>query len=141
MLERTRIMMVFVFLCVAALGSIFLVRQKNVLVLLGEQVWESPKLRPVVFNLTEFGGVGDCVTLNTKAFESAISVISKFRNKGGAQLNVPPGLWLTAPFNLTSHMTLFLAHGAVIHGVQVLFFFLLFLYYLFCVRFVCRVNT
>ncbi|RHN73677.1 putative pectin lyase [Medicago truncatula] len=68
-LERRRIMMVFVFLCVAALGSIFLARQRNVLVLRGEQVWESPKLRPVVFNLTDFDGVGDGVTLNTKALE------------------------------------------------------------------------
>ncbi|CAK8532064.1 unnamed protein product [Lathyrus sativus] len=112
----------FVFLCVAALGSVFLVWQKNVingfLVLGGERVWESPKLRPVVFNLTDFGGVGDGVTLNTQAFERAVSVVSKFGDKGGAQLNVPPGFWLTAPFNLTSHMTLFLAQGAVILGIQ-----------------------
>lgn len=119
----------FVFLIVAALGSVFLVWQKNAingfLVLGGEMVWEAPKLRPVVFNLTEFGGVGDGVTLNTQAFERAVSVVSKFGDKGGAQLNVPPGLWLTAPFNLTSHITLFLAHDAVILGIQVLFFFFL----------------
>lgn len=91
----------------------------------GVPVWESPKLRPVVFDLIDFGGVGDGVTLNTKAFESAISVISKFGNKGGAQLNVPPGLWLTSPFNLTSHITLFLAQDAVILGIQVAFILLL----------------
>jgi len=37
-----------------------------------------PKMRPVAFNLTDFGGVGDGVTLNTEAFERAISAISKF---------------------------------------------------------------
>ena len=78
-----------------------------------------PKLRPVVFCLTEFGGVGDGVTLNTEAFERGVRAISKLGNQGGGQLNVPPGRWLTAPFNLTSHMTLFLAHDAVILGIQV----------------------
>ncbi|KAG1342606.1 hypothetical protein COCNU_05G008350 [Cocos nucifera] len=78
----------------------------------------SPMLRPVVFNLTDFGGVGDGVTLNTLAFERAVEAISKFSKRGGGQLNVQRGVWLTAPFNLTSHMTLFLAEGAVILGIE-----------------------
>lgn len=77
-----------------------------------------PKLRPVAFNLTDFGAVGDGVTVNTVAFERAMMAISKLRKKGGGQLNVPPGNWLTAPFNLTSHMTLFLAEGAEILGIN-----------------------
>ncbi|KAM0952490.1 putative glycoside hydrolase, family 28, pectin lyase/virulence factor [Dioscorea sansibarensis] len=77
-----------------------------------------PKLRPLAFNLTDFGGVGDGVTLNTEAFERAVAFISKLRRKGGGQLNVQAGVWLTAPFNLTSHMTLFLSEGAVILGIQ-----------------------
>lgn len=78
-----------------------------------------PKLRPVVFSLTEFGGIGDGVSLNTKAFERGVFAISKLANKGGGQLNVPSGKWLTAPFNLTSHMTLFLDQDAVILGIDV----------------------
>lgn len=81
-----------------------------------------PKLRPTAFNLTDFGGVGDGVTLNTAAFERAVLAISKLGKKGGGQLNVPPGYWLTAPFNLTSHMTLFLAESAVILGIDVSIF-------------------
>ncbi|KAK8931375.1 putative polygalacturonase [Platanthera zijinensis] len=77
-----------------------------------------PTLRPVAFNLTAFGGVGDGVTMNTEAFNRAVAAISKFQKMGGAQLNVQPGRWLTAPFNLTSHMTLFLAEGAVILGAE-----------------------
>ncbi|PKU59922.1 putative polygalacturonase [Dendrobium catenatum] len=77
-----------------------------------------PKLRPMVLNLSDFGAVGDGQTLNTKAFESAVAAISRLRGKGGGQLNVPAGRWLTAPFNLTSHMTLFLAEGAIILGIQ-----------------------
>nr|GLL21425.1 probable polygalacturonase [Ipomoea trifida] len=74
-----------------------------------------PKLRSPVFNLSDFGAVGDGVTLNTKAFERAISEI---RKRGGGQLNVQPGRWLTAPFNLTSHMTMFLAENAEILGID-----------------------
>lgn len=76
----------------------------------------------MTFNLTDFGGVGDGVTLNTEAFQRAILAISKLGKKGGGQLNVPAGRWLTAPFNLTSHMTLFLAEDAVILGIDVSLF-------------------
>lgn len=75
-------------------------------------------LRPVAFNLTDFGGVGDGRTINTQAFERAIEAVARLRERGGGQLNVPAGRFLTAPFNLTSHMTLFLAEGAEILGIQ-----------------------
>ena len=35
---------------------------------------------------------------------------------GKGTLFVPPGTWMTGPFNLTSNMTLFLANGATIQG-------------------------
>lgn len=69
--------------------------------------------------LTDFGGVGDGITSNTKAFQSAISKLSQYASDGGAMLVVPPGKWLTGPFNLTSHFTLFLDFGAVILASQV----------------------
>jgi len=69
--------------------------------------------------LTDFGGVGDGKTSNTKAFKTAITNLSQYANDGGAQLIVPPGKWLTGSFNLTSHFTLFLQKGAVILGSQV----------------------
>lgn len=75
-----------------------------------------PKLRSFVLDLRDFGAVGDGYTLNTAAFQEAIKEIKR---RGGGQLNVPPGNWLTAPFNLTSHMTLFLAQFSVILGVDV----------------------
>ncbi|CAI9270668.1 unnamed protein product [Lactuca saligna] len=37
--------------------------------------------RPFSFNLTDFGAVGDGITLNTKAFEDAVSTISKLRKR------------------------------------------------------------
>lgn len=111
-------------LWIAAFASVFL-WQRNIaggfLVYGGIPARPMPMLRPMAFNLTDFGGVGDGVTLNTEAFKRAVSAVSKFGKKGGAQLNVPPGRWLTAPFNLTSHMTLFLAEDAVILGIDVSF--------------------
>ncbi|PKA66681.1 putative polygalacturonase [Apostasia shenzhenica] len=68
--------------------------------------------------LTEFGGVGDGRTLNTKAFREAVYRIEHIHHPGGTLLYVPAGVWLTGAFNLTSHMTLFLAKGAVIRATQ-----------------------
>lgn len=74
--------------------------------------------RPHSVSILEFGAVGDGKTLNTVAFDNAIFYLKSFADKGGAQLYVPPGRWLTGSFNLTSHLTLFLERGAVILGSQ-----------------------
>jgi polygalacturonase len=70
-------------------------------------------------SVASFGGVGDGRTLNTQAFAAAVARIQRRRAPGGALLYVPPGVWLTGPFSLASHMTLFLARGAVIRATQV----------------------
>lgn len=75
--------------------------------------------RAVEMSIVEFGGVGDGVTSNTAAFTAAMTEMKKFEKKGGAQLNVPKGKWVTGSFNLTSNFTLFLEDGAVIMGSQV----------------------
>ncbi|KAL5567913.1 hypothetical protein UlMin_024488 [Ulmus minor] len=68
--------------------------------------------------LTDFGGVGDGKTLNTKAFKDAIDHLSKLSSDGGAKLVVPPGKWLTGSFNLTSRFTLFLDKEATILATE-----------------------
>lgn len=74
-------------------------------------------------SIADFGGVGDGRTLNTKAFREAIYRIQHLRRRGGGTLlYVPPGVYLTGSFNLTSHMTLYLANGAVIKATQVIHF-------------------
>ncbi|KFK28938.1 hypothetical protein AALP_AA7G068200 [Arabis alpina] len=69
-------------------------------------------------SITDFGGVGDGKTVNTKAFRAAIYRIQHLKRRGGTVLYIPPGVFLTESFNLTSHMTLYLARGAVIRAVQ-----------------------
>ncbi|XP_010913831.1 probable polygalacturonase isoform X1 [Elaeis guineensis] len=75
------------------------------------------KERGTAMSVEDFGGVGDGRTLNTAAFEKAVAEIER-RGVAGGTLYVPPGVWLTGVFNLTSHMTLFLARGAVIKATQ-----------------------
>ncbi|KAF5455309.1 hypothetical protein F2P56_024903 [Juglans regia] len=74
--------------------------------------------RPHSVSILEFGAVGDGKTLNTVAFQNAIFYLKSFADKGGAQLYVPAGRWLTGSFNLTSHLTLFLERGATVLGSQ-----------------------
>uniref|UniRef100_A0A803LWH6 Uncharacterized protein n=1 Tax=Chenopodium quinoa TaxID=63459 RepID=A0A803LWH6_CHEQI len=69
-------------------------------------------------SITDFGGVGDGKTVNTKAFREAIYRIEHLGRIGGSLLYIPPGVYLTERFNLTSHMTLYLASGAVIKATQ-----------------------
>lgn len=80
---------------------------------------KSDPVRPHSVSITEFGAVGDGVTLNTKAFQNAIFYLHSFADKGGAQLFVPAGKWLTGSFSLISHLTLSLDEGAVILGSTV----------------------
>ncbi|XP_022736661.1 probable polygalacturonase isoform X2 [Durio zibethinus] len=69
-------------------------------------------------SLTDFGGVGDGVTSNTKAFQAAVDNLSQYASDGGSLLFVPPGKWLTGSFNLTSHFTLYLHKDASLLGSQ-----------------------
>jgi hypothetical protein len=78
-----------------------------------------PGSRPHSVTITEFGAVGDGRTLNTLPFQNAVFYARSFADKGGAQLYVPKGRWLTGSFNLTSHLTLFLEEEATIIGSKV----------------------
>lgn len=69
-------------------------------------------------SITDFGGVGDGKTTNTKAFRDAIDHLSQYESDGGGQLFVPGGKWLTGSFNLTSHFTLYLHKDAVLLASQ-----------------------
>nr|AVY91712.1 pectate lyase [Saccharum hybrid cultivar SP80-3280]AVY91719.1 polygalacturonase [Saccharum hybrid cultivar SP80-3280] len=78
----------------------------------------APPRRGARVSVASFGGAGDGRTLNTAAFARAVASIERRAAPGGAELYVPPGVWLTGPFNLTSRMTLFLARGAIIRATQ-----------------------
>jgi len=61
--------------------------------------------------LTDFGAVGDGITLNTDAFAQAINSLEQ---RGGGKLIVPDGIWFTGPIGLKSHIELHLSDNAII---------------------------
>lgn len=78
--------------------------------------FEMPLLKAPVFKknivkITDFGARGDGITLNTKAFEDAVSALSK---KGGGTVTVPEGIWLTGPIVLQSNINLHLEKNSMI---------------------------
>lgn len=69
-----------------------------------------PEIPKNTVTLADFGS-GDGQTLNTVAFEKALTALTK---KGGGMLLVPPGIWLTGPIRLRSNIDLHLERGALI---------------------------
>src|SRR6218665_3160105 len=63
------------------------------------------------YNFKDFGGVADGKTLNTKAFEKAITTIAA---NGGGRLIVPAGTWLTGPIELKSKIDFHVEEGAIV---------------------------
>ena len=72
----------------------------------------TPTKEPVV-SVLDHGAVGDGVTLNTKALQSAIDACPK----GGVVL-VPPGTFLSGALYLKSDMTLLIAKDGVLKGTS-----------------------
>ena len=70
----------------------------------------APVIPTNTVNLASFGR-GDGKTLNTAAFETALAALAE---KGGGQLVVPPGIWLTGPIKLRSNVELHVERGALI---------------------------
>ena len=78
--------------------------------------FEMPRIQVPQFpdnqvKITDFGGVGDGVTLNTEAFAKAMDALSE---KGGGVLDVPFGVWFTGPIVFKSNINLHLEEGALI---------------------------
>lgn len=78
--------------------------------------FDMPQIKIPVFpdnqvSITDFGGIGDGMALNTEAFAKAMDALSK---KGGGTLNVPFGVWLTGPIVFKSNINLHLEEGALV---------------------------
>ena len=69
------------------------------------------KSEPCALSVRDFGAVGDGVTEDTVAIQTAINCLPR-----GARLVFPEGKYLCAPLCLKSHITLELKSGAVILG-------------------------
>ncbi len=63
------------------------------------------------FPLPQYGGIPDGQTLNTAAFDKAITACSQ---DGGGRVVVPAGLWLTGPIVLQDNVNLHVQRGGTI---------------------------
>lgn len=78
--------------------------------------FEMPRLTRPSFpankvSIADFGGIGDGIVLNTESFAKAIDALAA---KGGGQLTVPPGVWLTGPIVFKSNINLHLEDKSII---------------------------
>jgi polygalacturonase len=64
-------------------------------------------------SITDFGAVGDAVTLNTKSIQAAVDRLAA---DGGGTVYFPPGRFLSGTIYLKSHVQLHLESGAVLLG-------------------------
>ena len=70
-----------------------------------------PKIPNRSVMLTDFGGKGDGITLNTASFATAIEHLS---SNGGGHLVIPEGIWLTGPIVMKSNIDLHLEKNAIL---------------------------
>ncbi len=70
-----------------------------------------PVIPPGLFNVTAYAAVGDDVTTNTAAIQSAIHAASA---AGGGTVLIPAGTFLSGPIQLDSRINLHLDHGAIL---------------------------
>jgi len=68
---------------------------------------------PPVYNVRDFGAVGDGKTIDTQAIDQAIR---SCHQAGGGTVLFPPGEYVTGTFMMLSHVTLNLEAGAILQG-------------------------
>ena len=70
-----------------------------------------------VFNIRDYGAIGDGKALDTSAIQKAIDACSA---EGGGQVLFPPGRYLSGTIHFKNHVTLFLEAGATLVGTTAL---------------------
>lgn len=71
----------------------------------------APSFADRVFDVRDFGAVGDGATGNTEAFRRAIEACHE---QGGGLVRIPTGTWTTGPIHLRSNVNLHLAKDALV---------------------------
>lgn len=71
--------------------------------------------KPKMFNLKDYGAVGDGVTINTKALQKAIDTCTE---AGGGVLRIPAGEFVIGTVQIKSNVTFSFDYGAQLLGSQ-----------------------
>jgi len=91
-----------VFLVLFSLGLVSSVRAANPAM---------PVIPPTIFNITDFGAVGDGVTDNTTNIQNTINAANA---AGGGVVEIPAGVFMSGPFTLLSSINLHLDTNAIL---------------------------
>lgn len=70
-----------------------------------------------VYNIKDFGAVGDGKTLNTASIQKTVDYCAK---AGGGMVYVPPGEFVTGPIFLRSNINFYISQGATLLGDTVI---------------------
>ena len=66
-----------------------------------------------IYNIRDFGAVGDGTTLNTNAIQATVDVCNK---NGGGRVVIPAGIWLSGTILMKDNVELHLGHGSTLMG-------------------------
>ena len=90
-----------------------------------------PVIKDIMFDIRDYGAVGDGVTSNTQMFKDAICAAAEC----GGRVLVPDGIWLTGPIELLSGVELHLSDNALKYLIHLfltkIFYYLEILYHNF----------
>lgn len=70
-----------------------------------------PEIPGLTVSISDFGGKGDGITLNTDGFSKAIAHLVA---NGGGHLVVPEGVWVTGPIVMQSNIDLHISKNAIV---------------------------
>lgn len=71
--------------------------------------------KPYEFPISDYGALGDSLTVNTQAIQEAIDACY---HAGGGRVIVPPGIFFTGAFELRSSVHLYLTSGALLQATD-----------------------
>ena len=102
-------------MCCVSLGNVFGQTEKDMAWYIKNAPFKvnisEPAFPAKIFNITDYGAVGDGQTLNTEAIAKAISTCAA---AGGGTVEIPAGSWLTGPIELKSNVNLHTEWGTLI---------------------------
>ena len=99
---------------IAALSGVIFLASAVMQVAEAQSSYTPPALPMVpqrIYNITNYDAVGDGVTTNTWAIQEAIDTAT---SDGGGTVEVPRGVFISGPIQLTNHIRLQLDDGAVL---------------------------